>query len=203
MTAIHLTLVGSIFALGGLLTDSVPTTDRASSGAVGVYGIIERVVFEPNDSAPQRVQLWGAFAYVDGGITARGTTISKAVRGYMYFTLPSPGDPGVANKQHDVIRTEWNDLKSVAGTGQAVGFGAWIYIGVFDGLRPDSSPSGPPYILSTFPGGGSQVDMRVRPATEAPATPANYQTNTGVVKLPASGSHAAVVAILKQALARG
>jgi hypothetical protein len=157
------------------------TVRLGASGRIGVYGIVEKVVFEPNEQAAERLQVWGAFAYADGGPTGAA---SAAKRGYLYFSLPSV-DPAIAK----TIRTEWADLKSVAGTGQAVGFGAWIYIGQF------AAPMGV-YPLR----GGSAVDLRIRPANEAPASPAPYETNTGVVKLSETGSHQDIVKQLRDAL---
>jgi hypothetical protein len=46
----------------------------------------------------------------------KGDEYTRPARGFLYFTLP-------ADKQ-EVARKEWNDLKKVAGTGQAVAFGA-------------------------------------------------------------------------------
>jgi hypothetical protein len=46
------------------------------------------------------------------------------------------------------------------------------------------------------------TDMRVRPASEPPANPATYQTQAGVVKINDTGSHAAIVAKLREALKR-
>src|SRR6185436_12612038 len=60
-----------------------------ASGPLGIYGIVEKVVFEPNEVAAERVQLWGAFAYVDG-VNNTGT-VSSASRGYLYFRLPDGG----------------------------------------------------------------------------------------------------------------
>jgi hypothetical protein len=42
--------------------------------------------------------------------------------------------------------------------------------------------------------------LRVRLSSEAPAAPAAYQTNAGIVRLAADGSHAAIVKQLKDAL---
>ena len=171
-----------------------------ASGPVGIYGIIERVVFEPDETSPERVQLWGAFAYVDGAPAGSSTlTTSSAARGYLYFRLPTlyPEFPD----QTATIRAEWRDLKSVAGTGTGVGFGRWGYIGGFGALRPDARPGAPSVILSRRPSGGDATDLRVRPPSEAPATPAVYETNTGVVKLT-DASHAAILERLRTALAR-
>ena len=164
-----------------------------ASGPVGVYGIVEKVVFEPSAQAPERVQVWGVFAYVDGA-AASSLTVSAARRGYLYFRL----SPVVAA---ETIRKEWADLQAVAGTGQAVAFGRWGYIGAFGGLQPGVS-GGPPYILENMGGSSTTTDMRVRPATEAPQKPAAYETNAGVVKLADGGSHAGIVKALREALGK-
>jgi hypothetical protein len=185
MTTAKAILVGGILLLGA--------TNLFASGPVGVYGIIEKVVFEPNEKDAQRIQIWGAFAFVDGGVGRPGET-STPQYGYLYFTLPPEGDTAV-------VRTEWSDLKSVAGRGQAVGFGNWGYIGAFAGLAKRTSASGgqPPYFLS--PAAGRPVtDVRIRPKSETPASPAVYSTNTGIVQLPDQGSHAAIVMQLREAL---
>jgi hypothetical protein len=44
---------------------------------------------------------------------------------------------------------EWSDLKAVAGTGQAVAFGRWGYIGAFERLRTDNRSTMPLYILES------------------------------------------------------
>ena len=173
----------------------------SASGQVGIYGIVEKVVFEPNDSAPERVQVWGAFAYVDGN-NPQGTVVSNARRGYLYFKLPTLMPGFTDQTQIDNVKREWTDLKAVAGTGQAVGFGRWLYIAGFGSLQPDARPVAPSVILENVPRGGSQIDLRVRPESEAPSAPATYQTNTGIVKLSESGSHAAIVKALKDALRR-
>jgi len=48
-------LVVSVFAVGQLVADLF------ASGRIGFYGIVEKVVFEPNETAPERIQIWGAF----------------------------------------------------------------------------------------------------------------------------------------------
>ena len=164
----------------------------AASGLVGIYGIIERVAFEPNENAPERVQVWGAFAYANGSV-GRATTWSPAGRGYLYFSMPASTEENLA-----MIRREWADFRAVAGTSQAVGFGRWSYIGAFDQLSVDGTKGFGIYL----PSGGSRVDLRVRPDSETPANPAAYQTNAGVVRLPADGSHSALVGQLRAALKR-
>lgn len=168
-----------------------------ASGPLGIYGIVEKVVFEPDEKAPERIQVWGAFAYVDLR-SEPDRAVSAPQRGYLYLTLPVVLP--ASKSQVDVIRREWADLKAVAGTGRAVGFGNWGYSGRFSGLRPDAPSSQPPHIFEASPKGGTLTDLRVRPASEAPTAPAGYQTNAGIVRLDADGSHAAIVKQLKDAL---
>jgi hypothetical protein len=171
-------------------------TQVRASGTIGIYAIVEKVVLEPNDKAPTRIQVWGAFAYADG-VPGQGGAASNAKRGYLYFRLPD------ANTESTL--KEWADLKAIAGTGQAIGFGYYGYIGRFSDLQPDASTSSPPrsvppYTLLLYPGGGSQIELRVRAASEPVANPVVYATNSGIVKLTATGSHAAIVSQLKKAL---
>jgi hypothetical protein len=121
-------------------------------------------------------------------------------RGYLYFRLP---DSTVATASDiEMIKREWADLRSVAGTAQAVGFGRWGYVGRFETLLRERT-TGPAMFLERAPRGGAYTDLRVRPANEAPVTPAAYQTNAGVVRLPADGSHADLVRQLRAAAPAG
>jgi hypothetical protein len=171
----------------------------SASGRTGVYAVIEKVVFEPNEANAERIQLWGAFSFVGQEMFPRSAPPAEAtsnpVRGYFYFSMPK----GTAD-QIKVVRNEWTDLKAMAGTGQAVSFGQWNYMGV---MGPDG-PTGGVYV-------SVQVDEKnfqgypLLLLTLAPprGTPTPYVTNTGLVKLPAEGSHAATVKRLRDALAPG
>ena len=93
----------------GLLIAAAPAV---RSDPVGVYAVIDRVVVEPDTVNPQRVQLWGVFMLSDG---QRASDLYQTPqRGYLYYAL---GVNQVAS------RAEWNDLRSMAGTGNPVGFG--------------------------------------------------------------------------------
>jgi hypothetical protein len=164
---------------------AIAATGAYASGPIGVYAIVEKVVFEPNEQAPERIQVWGAFAYADGGV-AQGAGSSAVKKGYLYFSNPT---------RSEVILREWRDFKAVAGTGQAIGFGTWIYIGGFP-KEPDQAPPNGIY----HPRGGSPIDLRVHGETETPKSPAEYVANAGMVRLPNEGSHAAVVKLLRDAL---
>jgi hypothetical protein len=169
------------------------TANLIASGPVGFYAVIQRVVFEPTENAPERIQVWGAFAVFDKDPARPGAT-SKPLRGYLYFKLPEGNAQAAA-------KTEWADLKSVAGTGQAVGFGNWGFVGRVEAVDyPRPNASGIPYFLEFYPGGGRQTNIQVRRKYDASAMPAVYQTNAGVVKLPENGSHAEIVKQLRDAL---
>lgn len=89
-----------------------------ASDPVGVYAMVERVVFEPNEKSPKTVQIWGAFApsVEPPRPTYKPEQAYGAVeRGYMYFTCGAKASTCAA---------EWSDLNSVAGKGEVVGFGA-------------------------------------------------------------------------------
>jgi hypothetical protein len=176
----------------GVIFLLLAATDLRASGPVGVLGIIEKVVFEPDEKSPERIQVWGAFAFVEGSPTSAGAT-SMPKRGYFYFKLPRDG------QQLAAAKNEWADLRAVAGTGQAVGFGNWGLIGAFSALDSRSPSSTLPYLLELYPGGGSQTEVRVRPASEPPANPAGYSTNAGIVKLT-EASHARIIKQLKEVL---
>lgn len=81
-----------------------------ASDRTGVYAVVDKVVFEPNDQNPERIQIWGAFAVA----TRNDRDNYDAVqRGYLYFT---------ADRSSTMTRAEWNDLRAVAGTKRIVGF---------------------------------------------------------------------------------
>jgi len=101
-------IAAGLVMLGACLALSVAL--RASD-MVGIYGIVEKVVLEPSDAAPQRVQVWGAFALAEG----RGSTYQAPQRGYLYYTCPAG--------QESICRNEWADLRSLAGKKTGVGFG--------------------------------------------------------------------------------
>lgn len=121
----------------------VLTVALKASDMVGVYGVIEKVVLEPTDAAPERVQIWGAFALSDQN---SGSTYGPAQRGYLYYTCPQG--------KESVCRTEWADMKSLAGKSTGVGFGHRY------------SPTG-----------------RIRKADEKAAAPDTYPIQMGIVRI--------------------
>ena len=98
-------------ALAGVVMLGLGSSTAMASDPVGVYAFVDKVVLEPSDGQPERIQVWGGFALAEG----RGDTYMPAKRGYMYFMV-KPGE-------EEVTRKEWNDLKSLAGGEQFVAFG--------------------------------------------------------------------------------
>ena len=83
-----------------------------ASDPTGVFAAIDKVVLEPNDTAPERIQIWGAFSLAQGKF---GDQYESPKTGYMYFKLPT--------MKSEVAKKEWADLKSVAGKHEIIGFG--------------------------------------------------------------------------------
>jgi hypothetical protein len=149
---------------------ALAAVELLASGQAALYGIVERVVFEPGRDRPERVQVWGAFAlmeHVPDGFT--GYVYQEPARGYLYFRLPEAS----AEKANAV--NEWLDLASVAGTGEAIAFGYW------DRRRGDTR-------------------MTVRTESDPPASPDPYYTDIGVSRLGSEGNHARIVTALRDLL---
>jgi hypothetical protein len=151
-----------------------------------MFAVIEKVIFEPNEQSPERIQLWGAFAFVAGGV--RGELAAPPQRGYLYFSM----SPSFSPSQRETTRKEWADFKAVAGTGQGVAFGDWFYVGAFPG--PNNQPDAYDNV------GNKLQPIQVSNAPATKATPIPYSLNTGVVKLSSTGSQAAVVERLRALL---
>jgi len=129
--------------------------ELSASGPAAVYAIVERVVLEPNESAPQRIQVWGVFAIADG---KPGLGYLAPERGYLYFSLPTAEDrqlrSGVRVPSGEVALSEWADLTRIAGTGAAVAFGE-----------------------------RGQWTGRIRTPTDPPAQPEKYPIYNGITQL--------------------
>ena len=85
----------------------VLTVALQASDAIGVYAVVEKVVLEPADTAPDPRS-----ALADGNSPS---SYGPAQLGYLYYTCPQG--------KESVCRKEWADLKSVAGKGTGIGFG--------------------------------------------------------------------------------
>lgn len=88
------------------------TVNTQASDGIGVYARIDKVVFEPNEASPERIQIWGSFVLAT---KEDRNNYDHAARGYLYYAI-KPG-------QEDACRKEWADLKRSAGTDAVIGFG--------------------------------------------------------------------------------
>lgn len=130
-----------VVALGTLLA----VTPVKASDPVGIYALVERVVLEPNDSAPTAAQIWGAFALSVTPAT-RSYKPEEAYgapqKGYLYFTCPAA--------KSDACVAEWKDLKSLAGKDDVAGFGTRWGSGAPRVRKADEKPASPDtYQLNT------------------------------------------------------
>ena len=98
-------LLAAVFVLAG-------TSVRASD-PIGVFAKIDKVVLEPNDASPERIQLWGSFCLADD--KDRDSYLAPQ-KGFLYYKLPA--------EKSEAARKEWNDLKTKAGSGEVLGFGS-------------------------------------------------------------------------------
>jgi hypothetical protein len=69
----------------------------------GVYANLGKVVFEPSEENPERVQIWGAFS-----VFAAGPNYQLRERGYLYFRLPTSSAPAAVR--------DWRALKALFDT---------------------------------------------------------------------------------------
>jgi hypothetical protein len=156
--------LGLGLVMGSALIAAIP---GARKDPVGVYGVVDRVVFEPDRSAPERVQVWGVFALADG-IGLRNGEIDRiemgryhpARRGYLYYM--------VNRRDEAATRADWSALEALAGTGEAVAFGGYFP------LAPVAPPERTPAAMAEWARGAMSYNGRVRRAGEAPAAPDTF-----------------------------
>jgi hypothetical protein len=71
---------------------------------------VERIVWEPDEAAPTRIQIWGSFAFLK-----EGTRYGPPVRGYLYYSL--------LKGHEDECRKQWKDLSQLVAKNHLVTFG--------------------------------------------------------------------------------
>ena len=145
----------------GMAAVLLVTVPLRASDPVGIYGLIDKVVLEPNDARPTAAQIWGAFSLAirrgNNGVQSKpegsfgnanaGDVYGAVQKGYLYVRCPQG--------KESLCRNEWSDLKAAATRKDVVGFGS----------RWENTP------------------LTVRKATDAPALPDVYAMNVGVVKI--------------------
>ena len=105
----------------------------------GAYALIEKVVLEPNEQAPNRIQIFGVFAMANSADKKAGYLPPQ--RGYLYFALPID-DPRMSTSLPQ-LRREFADLKALAGTRKAVALGGRGDYSKIRVRKPDEKPASP------------------------------------------------------------
>ena len=177
------------------LVFAASTAWLVASGPIGVYGIVEKVVFEPSASAPERIQVWGAFAYA--GDRRRCNRVFCGEARLHVFPNACERDSGSRGDDQEGMG------RLAVSRGHRSGDRVW-QLGLHRRVWRVAAGHAQQHAAVPFEygPGNPQTDLRVRPASEAPAGPAQYQTNAGIVKLAATGSHAAIIQQLRDALKR-
>jgi hypothetical protein len=107
-----------ILVVVALLLSLTPTSMIAKNGTIGIYAVIDAVTFEPDGSSPNFIRISGVFVVP---VPISSGQYRSPQRGYLYFRIR----PGM----EQATRKDWNELKTLAGTGRAVGFGQyWVPI---------------------------------------------------------------------------
>jgi hypothetical protein len=84
--------------------------EARAGGPPPVCMVIDKLVFEPNEEEPARVQIWGTFSFLK-----EKTNYGKPVQGYLYYTL--------ASGKEEQCRKEWATLKKFVADKHVVAFG--------------------------------------------------------------------------------
>ena len=109
------------------------------SDFAGAYAVIEKVVLEPNEREPSRIQIFGVFAMASTGDKKAGYLPPQ--RGYLYFSL-AVDDPRMTTTLPQ-LRREFADLKAVAGTRKAVSLGGRADYARLRVRKLDEKPANP------------------------------------------------------------
>lgn len=127
----------------------------AKNNTIGIYGIVDRAVFEPVGNSPQRVQIWGVFVVP---VPMSSGDYERPQRGILYFSVPAG--------REETTRHEWTALQTLAGTSQVVGFTAyWV--------PNPNDPEGNPH---------RSLEVRVHEAANL-GSPEVYPLSVGISKI--------------------
>src|SRR4030095_14952863 len=96
-----------------------------------------------------------------------------------------------AKMPQQVAKKEWADLKSVAGTGQAIMFGSWTSYYLGEGRHRESGFVGCP---------ANDDVLRVHESKERSPSAIPYTMDTGITKIPSQGKFADLIAELQDKL---
>lgn len=110
----------------------------------GVYANLGRLVFEPNEETPERVQIWGSFS-----VHAGGANYQLRERGYLYFRLPSAPSAATAIQDWRAIRKLYENRPE--GWQAAPGTHAFMKSGMIIRVRTQDEPPTNPDVYTPGP----------------------------------------------------
>jgi hypothetical protein len=107
-----------------------PNSVVAKSATVGIYAIIDQLVFEPTGGLPNFARISGVFVVP---VRMSSGSYQRPQKGYLYFRI-APGT-------EQATRKDWSALSILAGSGKVVAFGQyWL-------PNPDDSQGNPHHSL--------------------------------------------------------
>ncbi len=105
-----------ILVVVALVLSLTSTSVIAKNATIGIYAVIDAVTFEPDGPSPNFIRISGVFVVP---VPISSGQYKSPQKGFLYFRIPSG--------MEQATRKDWNELKTVAGTGRAVGFGQyWV-----------------------------------------------------------------------------
>ncbi len=100
-----------IVCLMALVVAGIVSAEVRAGGPPPVCMAVQKLVFEPSESTPSRVQIWGTFAFLNDTKEAYG----EPVRGYLYYAA-APG-------KEEECRKEWAKLKQLVAGQHLISWG--------------------------------------------------------------------------------
>jgi hypothetical protein len=82
-----------------------------AGGPPPVCMAVDRLVWEPSEAAPTRIQIWGVFTLLQ-----QGTKYGTPIRGYLYYAAPKG--------REEQCRKDWKVLSQLVAENHLVAFGA-------------------------------------------------------------------------------
>jgi hypothetical protein len=107
---------------------------------------VDKLVFEPSESTPSRIQIWGTFAFLNEARNAYG----EPMRGYLYYAA-APG-------KEEECREQWAKLKQLVAGQHLISFGFCGEPKVDGDLRKSTAKAGGPAVFPLVKQGFADAD---------------------------------------------
>jgi hypothetical protein len=110
---------------------------------------VDKIVVEPKDAAPERIQIWGTFIQME---PSKGN-YGPPVRGYLYYTV-APG-------KEEACRKEWAKLQKLVAKDQIVAWGMCGVPKVEGHVRKAAEKRGAPLVFPLCEEGFAPAEQHV------------------------------------------